>query len=342
MTLIVGIHVSGVLCLAADTRITVKKPDGSSEYEDTCLKLEHVAPRIVIAGAGSVLMIQRILTAIKKSVAISLNDPTPLRSQLETIVVPEVDAFLASGRSFADARCCLVFAGTSVNEPTSVQAEAFRNALIRFEEANLRNLPGLVRTLLDPRNAANRQIVIDNLQRGGPHLRQQVVDALAPRRTIDEPLTLPLPGTQLFALEVRPPAALSIVDAGWGETLVFGSDVLSRSDTGELAARIEFSRDGESTEKTLLTAAITEVSEKHSGVGGGVVTTFLSEKGFAFMLGRVWGESRPGGQLVLVSEIERHPAAPPPHRLVMRSGGAPRGLIPMSVWTSSGSASLWA
>jgi hypothetical protein len=342
MTLIVGIHVSGVLCLAADTRITVKRHDGSSEYDDTCLKLEHVAPRIVIAGAGSVPMIQRMLTAIKKSVAISLNDPTALRSQLETIVVPEVDAFLASGRSFTDARCCLVFAGTSMTEPTSVQPEAFRSALIRLEEANLRNLPGLVRNLLDPRNAANRQVLIDSLQRSGPHLRPQVLDALARRRTIQEPLTLPLPGTQLFALEVRPPGALSIVDAGWGETLVFGSDTLSLSDTGELAARIEFSSDGQSTEKTLLTAAITDVSEKHSGVGGGVVTTFLSEKGFAFMLGRVWGENRPGGQPVLVSELERHPDAPPPHRLVMRSGGVQRGLIPMSVWTSSGSASLWA
>ncbi len=342
MTLIVGIHVSGVLCLAADTRITIKKPDGSSKYEDTCLKLEHVAPRIVIAGAGNVAMIQRLLAAIKKSVTISLNDATPLRAQLETIVVPEVDAFVASGGSYTDARCCLVFAGTSASETTCVQAEVFRDALMRFEEANLKNLPGVVRSLLDPRNAANLQMLINNLQQSGPHLRQQVVRALQARRAAEDALTLPLPGTQLFALEVKPPSPLSIVDAGWGETLVFGSDTLSRSDTGELAARIEFSRDGESTEKLLLTAAITEIAERQPGVGGGVVTTFLSERGFAFMLGRVWGENRSGGDLVLASELERHPDAPPPHRLVMRSGGVRRGLIGMSVWTSSGSASLWA
>lgn len=343
MTLVVGVRLSDSVCLATDTRVTAKR-GGTTSAHDDCLKLEHIARHLAVACAGNVSTVQHLLRAIAKRVS-KRTDPAVLRERLEEIVNPAVDQLMASGIPYDEIRCCLLFAGLTERHATTIEPAELVRRFNHFRDAATRNHDSIIRMLVNPPSRKHVQLLADSLRRNAPVLRPGILRALEASRDPDQPLTLPRPGTMLFGLEVRPPAPLKIVDAPWGHVLDFGSDSLKSHDEEELFARVEFSDPkNHDTMKLLLTAVITESSERVATIGGGVVSAMLVNRGLGFMMGSVWGDSGPTDRRTfLATSLDRKSDAPPPHRLVMRSGDIEHRLTPVTRWTlpDAGEASLW-
>lgn len=332
MTFIVGITLSDRIYLAADTRVTVRGSKGVRVH-DNCLKIESLAPRIMIAVAGDVGFAQYLIGRLRRSVVVASDDGDILLAHLNDAIGPIVDDYLV-GHDFP--KSAFLIASSCPNRPKKLPHAAVVEMAYRrlaLDEDRKRRRLEQFESPSDPgfHEAFSEEISRPNV--GASNLFR----ALRSGVDSEGEVTLQSRDNLLIGVELTPPAAPVVHVGRWGQFLSFGSGRLEEGDIpDDFFPGMEFAlADEVTTSRTQLSAFISSVADRSPSVGGGITVGFATDQ-LCVMVGG--GVDRVGADGVreFVSEI----SGDSPNGLRGRSAdGTWYPLVPVSRWSMDDGAS---
>lgn len=263
MSLIFGINLCDRIYLAADSRVTKIRSDGSVEsYRDEILKIEPISEGVSIATAGDIRMASFLVSKILQS-ELRNQDIRTIRLNIERFLPALVDRYY---QKHGKGEVCLLFGGVNKDAQKMIgPGKSFVDLVREFQT-------------LSPHSSMNMKEA----------LFQGII--AKPNQPNPNP-TLPVSDSHIFAVLIST-QGYRFEDAEWAEYLAYGASSIRKDAVPRVfLGKLEFEAEAGnlSHDYACIVALMKDIARRfrEQTIGGSIATLMVTGSGYGLIISTV-------------------------------------------------------